>query len=101
MEFLASFPIYALQSVHGLENNLLGVPHPDTGQKVVFVFTEENEAHRFADEWGSCTVVTLAENPEAFKRALQQMQNEVIAFDPVIHERELHVKFQSLVSSLR
>jgi hypothetical protein len=100
MDFLATFPIFALQHASERQGELLAVQHPETGQKTVFVFTEEDEAHQFADKLGRCKVIKLAEDPDAFQRALSSTDNEVVAFDPVIRDSELQVKFQTLVSTI-
>jgi len=100
MEFLATFPIFAIKDSMPQHGELLGVDHPDTHQKIVFVFTEEARAQEFADQLGHYRVVKLADDPDGFKQVVSQIDKEIVAFDPVVIGDYLQVKFQTRVSTI-
>jgi hypothetical protein len=100
MEFLATFPIFAIEDATAQHGELLGVDHPETHQKIVFVFTEEARAQEFADQLGQYSVVKLADDPDGFKQVVSQLDKEIVAFDPVVIGDFLQVKFQARVSTI-
>jgi len=102
MEFLATFPIFAIEDATRQRGELLGAEHPDTNQKIVFVFvfTEEAWAQKLADQLGQYRVVKLADDPDGFKQVVSQIDQEIVAFDPVVIGDHLQVKFQARVSTI-
>ena len=82
-EYCTRFPLFTLKE-DGDDSEFLGILHPSTGQKTVFVFTDEEQANEFAQQFGRGSVFKLADTPTAFKRALRYSETEVVAFDPVI-----------------
>jgi|EndMetStandDraft_3_1072993.scaffolds.fasta_scaffold290883_2 hypothetical protein len=100
MEFLATFPIFAIENTTRQHAELLGAEHPDTNQKIVFVFTEEAGAQKLADQLGQYRVVKLADDPDGFKQVVSQIDKEIVAFDPVVIGDHLQVKFQARVSTI-
>jgi hypothetical protein len=99
--YFARFPIYALVMTGARDSDLLAVEHPQSGDSTLLIFTDEDGARQFAEQFGGVRVVKLAETPTALQQVLRRSKNQVVAFDPLMHDHELLVKVQTRISNFK
>jgi len=100
-QFRPTFPLYGLHDgEEGQDARLVGAQHPETGHNVVFVFTDEDLAVKFADASQQGRVVRIADNDVIFRQVLRRGSPEVVAFDPVLREGQLAVKTMCWVKEI-
>ena len=96
-----TYPLFGLHDGEGGEDaQLIGTQHPQSGYDIVFIFTDESLADRFAVAFQCGRVARIADDVETFKQVLKRCQYTLVAFDPVCRNGQVEVNAMALVKEI-
>jgi hypothetical protein len=100
-QYVPAFPLYGVHlGEAGNKLQLQGCRDPNTGLDLIFVFTEQALAERFAEQVRGARSVLLAESHADLKALLQTSPVQAVAFDPVLDGKQLQIRHTVLVPAI-
>jgi hypothetical protein len=99
--YIPSFPLFGVhQGEAEGKLQLQGCSDPNTGLDLLFVFTEQALADRFAEQIPGASSVLVAASHDDLKALLRTSPARAVAFDPVLSGGKLQARHTVLVPAI-